>query len=360
MKKLSLFLFASLLFCFCASVNSVIAQEQFKMTITPPLVKNNMDKGEAWASYVKVTNNNQSAIRIYIQKLDFKSREDGAGPEFIKPGAEDSKYFLSQWIEIDNKPVDIQPQQSVNIPFVIKIPQDATPGGHYAAILAGTSPQAETKGTVIKTSSQLATLLLVNIKGDVKEKAEIREFSTDRSIYQSPKVNMTVKFANIGNVHLQPKGEIKITKMFGKEVDKITLNHSTSEYGNVLPESIRKWSFDWEKKDKLTNFGRYKADLVMNYGSESKETLNYTLYFWVVNFKMLGAIILVIILIILFIRWIFKRSIRKAILEANVNKIENQPVQPVEETKTTVQEVKKDKTINLRTIDKNKNEKKLN
>lgn len=303
-------------------LDNALAAEEMKFTITPPLIKNNMEKGETWASMIKVTNNTVEPIKIYTQVVDFKSRVDGAGPEFIQKGSdENSKYFASDWLDIQAGPLDIGAQKSINIPFVVKSPADATPGGHYAAVLIGTKPAENTQGTAIKISSQVASLVMLNIKGEVKEKGDIREFSTDKQFYSKPKVKLAVKFINEGNVHLQPKGEINIFNLLGKSVGKFTINQSGSDFGNVLPESTRQWLFDWSADGSVFSMGRYRADLVLNYGSTAKETQNSSLYFWVINWKVLGLIIGVILLLIVIVNILLKQYIKRAVREASGNSL---------------------------------------
>lgn len=302
-----------LMFVFSAS-----AAEEMKITITPPLIKNNVEKGQTWSSVIKVTNNTLSDLPVYTQVMDFKSREDGAGPQFIteKNDAESNQFLASSWVNIEAGPINIPAQESVEIPFVIKVPADASPGGHYAAILIGNQSSGEVAGTAIKISSQVSSLLFLSVKGEVVERGDIREFSTDKNVYQEAHADLTVRFENTGNVHLQPQGEIGIYNIFGKQVEKFLVNQSSGDYGNVLPASIRKWIFTWDGSKSPFSMGRYRADLILSYGNQSKETKNASLFFWVINYKWLGIIIGSLLLIILLIQFLIKRYIKKALADA--------------------------------------------
>jgi len=289
----------------------VRADDKMTFTITPPLIKINMEKGGYWSSAIKLTNNNLEPIRIYVQVLDFRSGREG-GIEFFKAGAPTS-HALSQWIDFSTEPVDIEPFKSREIPFTIRLPETAEPGGHYAAIMAGTKPSDDVKGSAIKISSTLASLILLNVNGQVVEQGEIREFAVDKELYNRADVNFTVRFQNTGNVHIQPQGEIKIYDFFNRKKGSVTINQN-SDYGHVLPESIRKWDFSWQGGAGLLNMGRYRADLVLSYGSEAKSTENRAVYFWVLDFKLLGlvggGIFLFIFLIVYSIKAYIRRSIR--------------------------------------------------
>ena len=298
----------------------ILAQEmdQLTLSITPPLIKNNVNPGQIWQSTVKLVNNNPKEIDVYVQVADFKSGQEVGTVKFIQSADESeeiSKHLLSQWITIEAESMTIPAFQSKEIPFRINVPLDAEPGGHYAAILAGTKPPEEKiRGSTIKISLLLASLILLNVGGEVIEKGQIREFSVDKRIYSEPKVDFTVRFANTGNIHIQPQGEIKIYDFWGKDKGIITINHGT-EFGNVLPQSIRKWNFCWEGEKSVLEMGRYKAMLVLSYGEEARETVDQTIYFWVVNFKLLLAVISTALLLILIIIFSVRTYIRRAIIK---------------------------------------------
>jgi len=310
------------------NINFVLAQDlnSIALTITPPLIKINMNPGETWTSSIKIINNNPQALDIYTQIIDFKGDERGR-VKFIKTYDElneaEKKYLLSQWIEINQEPINLSAYQSKDIAFTINVPQDVEPGGHYAAILAGIKPIKKIKkGSGINISSMLSSLVMLKINGEINEKGSIEEFSTDKKFYQNSKVDFIVSFKNSGNVHLKPQGEIKIYNFFGKVKDTIYINKK-SEFGNVLPESTRKWEFNWEGKNSLLEIGRFKADLVLNFGEEANQHDSKSLYFWVINLKLIlaitGSLFLFLFFVIYFTRKYIKRSVFVAQQEIGVN-----------------------------------------
>jgi len=314
-----------LMFFLMFFVSPVFAQgDKLTLTIAPPLIKNNMDPGETWVSYVKVVNNNSKKMTVFAHVFDFKSSPDG-GVEFLQNNFreknnddETSDFLLSNWIDVTNEAIDLNPGESKEVPFVVKAPETAEPGGHYAAILIGTNPSNNLEGSGLNTSSFLSSLVMINVGGDTVEKADIREFSVEKSIYEEPKVDFTVRFENTGNVHVQPRGEIKIYDFWGNEKGSILINHN-SDFGNVLPGSVRKWNFFWEGEKKISEMGRYKASLVLTYGEEAKETVFYNLYFWVVYWKILFSVIFGVVFVIFLIVLMIKRSVKNAVTSARLS-----------------------------------------
>jgi hypothetical protein len=305
-----------------AFAGQVSAQEESSMimSITPPLFKVNMKPGEVWSSVVKVVNNNAYPVTVYAQAADFRSGEEG-GVEFIKsePDATGKGYTLSQWLEMTSEPVNVGAFGSQDIPFKVKLPQTADPGGHYAAILIGNKPIDNTAGSVVKISSKLASLLLVRVAGEVVEKGDVREFSASKDFAKKTEADFTIRFANKGNVHLRPEGEVKITNMFGQTRGVIAINKKT-EFGNVLPDSEKKWEFNWKGESSIWDAGRMKAELFLSYGEEGKQSEVRKINFWVVNLKptliVLGSLLFIVLLFTYLIRRFIKKSISKARQEA--------------------------------------------
>ncbi|MCK4539737.1 hypothetical protein KAU09_01120 [Candidatus Parcubacteria bacterium] len=317
MKKFYLFILIFVFSNFFACLVNAQSSGAIAFSITPPLIKNSMSPGEIWKSSIKIINNNPEEISIYAQALDFKGGKESGEVEFSQAkekNIDGSSPFFSQWIVLDSEEIKIAPFGSKEIPFIIDVPEDASPGGHYAAILAGTAPPFDDiSGSSIKISSLLASLILLNVKGDVLERGIIREFSSDKKFYQDEKINFIVRFENLGNIHLQPRGDIKIYNQFDELKDKILINHDT-DFGNVLPKSIRKWNFEWESGKSLLDMGRYRAELILTYGQNEKRTIDQTIYFWVVFIKplviFLSAILFIIFLTMIVIRSYIRRAIR--------------------------------------------------
>jgi hypothetical protein len=294
----------------------VCADDGLRLSITPPLIKNNVSPGQLWKSSVKLVNNNNQEINVYVEVQDFKSGTENGTVEFLPPAsknAEKDMSMLSSWIIVEPRPIEIPPQSSVDIPFLIDVPATAGPGGHYAAILAGTRPPEGTAGgSSIKVSSLLGSLILLNVKGDVKEQGQILSFSSEKGVYQKPEVNFNVRFQNTGNVHIQPQGEIRVYNWLNQDKGFMTLNRD-SDFGNVLPGGTRKWEFPWKIEDSPLAMGRYRALLIVGYGEMARQTESREFYFWVLNFKLIGIVGGIGLMALLLVIYLIKAYVRRAI-----------------------------------------------
>lgn len=255
------------------------------LSVTPTLFEMSATPLQAWNSSVKVINNNPQELTVYAQVVNFAPQGETGQGKFIPVFEQETNgATLAEWIDISHEPITIPPEQSHAIPFTVNVPEGAAPGGHFAAILIGTQPPDTSGGYQMKTSQIVTSLFFVRVAGDVVEDGNVREFRTTERFVDAPEAQFEVRFENKGNVHLQPQGEIVITNMWGKERGVIPINHQT-HFGNVLPESIRKFEFSWKGEATLSDIGRYKAVLALAYGDDARKFATSTTYFYVIPFK---------------------------------------------------------------------------
>jgi hypothetical protein len=168
-------------------------------------------------------------------------------------------------------------------------------------------------GSGAEISSAVTSLVFLRVPGDVTELGNIRDFYAANDIIQSPDAHFILRFENKGNVHLVPQGQIVITNMWGKERGRVNINES-STFGNVLPASTRKFEFAWNMIDPSPlEVGRYKAVATIVYGVEGRNTVERTVYFWIVPWKPVASIVGSLLFFVWFIAWSIRRYINKAL-----------------------------------------------
>jgi hypothetical protein len=292
-----------------------LAQESLSVTVTPPLIQLTIGPGESWASSLKIVNTNSYDVTYYATPVDFEA-EGEAGTGTFMPlldVAQSGSTTLASWIDISRDPITIQSGTSGDVPFAVHIPESASPGGHYAAILVGTAPPGDApEGPTVKISSFVSSLLFVRIKGDVDERARIREFRTERQLYQEPKADFLLRFENLGTTHVRPQGEIVLYNMWGKERGRVQLGQK-SAFGNVLPNSVRRFSFQWAGEDNVFDIGRYSAVVTLSFGEDQKQNMSATTYFWVIPVVPVSITLGSILVFVLLVAWLIRRYIRRAL-----------------------------------------------
>jgi len=298
------------------------------LTITPPFFELNVTQGDSWSSSIRVVNTNASMLSVHTIVMGFGAGDDQGHGSFAPlsslVGDEDA---LANWITISSSSINIPPNNAVDVPFSLSVPQNAGPGGHYAAILIGTGAPASQPGvSQVGVSSYISALIFVRVAGDIKESAQIQEFSTDKSSYETPDVHFKINVQNDGNVHVRPVGTIQIYNAFGKERGELSMN-GTGNLGYVLPSSSREFDVEWQGQPSLLDIGPYTAVLSLSYGENGAKSVSQTIGFWVLPINQIVEVLLGVIAAASILVFILKRIVRK-MLAGEMSKYGGVPARP--------------------------------
>lgn len=289
--------------------------DSLSVTVTPPLIQLTIGPGEKWTSALKVVNANSYDVAYVAEVVNFESEGEGGGGKLspVLSGDEASSHSLAAWIAVSKEPFVVPAGTSAEVPFTVNIPTDASPGGHYAAILIGTqSGNGRGAGASLSISSFVSSLIFVRIQGDVVEAGRIREFRSVEPFYDTAKADFLLRFENTGNTHLRPQGDITLYNMWGKERGKLEISHKTN-LGNVLPKSVRRFEFSWEGEMNPFDIGRYSAIVTLSYGEDSKHNVSASTFFWVIPIVPVSVGFGSVLFFILLMTWFIRRYIRRAL-----------------------------------------------
>ncbi|MDD5252218.1 MAG: hypothetical protein PHT12_06350, partial [Patescibacteria group bacterium] len=307
-KRLALVLVGLFAAAFCLSRGAEA------MTISPPFVDFSLNPGDTVVDTLKIYNEQPNAITVYPILQNFEAGTEELGePVFYDAKENRNGQALAPWITVDPAPITLEPQQRFSLPFTINIPKEnAQPGGHYGALILSTTPPDQ-QGGAIGLHPEIGELILVRVSGDVKEIGGIAEFgfSKPKVWYNYKPVDFFLRFENNGNTHLRPVGNLFITNMFGRQVTSIEVNDG---FKSVMPHSIRRFNFTWGDKPSDTatelnkewsgfGFGKYKAQLALNYGQTTNQivTEERVFYIWPWRLMLIGGGGLVILLALLWL-----------------------------------------------------------
>lgn len=159
----------------------------------------------------------------------------------------------------------------------------------------------------------LGSLILLTVKGNLTHSLSVQEFSASKDgktgkLFESTPIDFVIRLKNSGNVQEEPGTRIVITDLFGKAVAGINVNVPPH---NILPGSIRKFTGTLDQRTlgikKL--FGLYHATLTAVYGTDTntKKTLTGTITFWVIPYKLVAIIVVLIIGGFFLLRFLIKR-----------------------------------------------------
>ena len=265
------------------------------ITLSPPIIELNLDPKENVTEKIKLSNPVENSMRLYPVVYDFEAGGELGESQFIIPESnQSSTYALSEWISYTQPWIDLAINQTSNFNFGIQIPANAEAGGHYGAMCFSTSsPDAKSQEGQISQVGTVCSLILVKVSGDIRENAEVEEFSAPFFSTKGP-IQFVTRIENLGNVHFKPQGTISISDWRDQNLENLEVNENK---GNVLPESIRRLENKWDNQGK---WGRFTAKLSVNYG-DRKQTLEDEVVFWIIPVYVLVIASLIFVLLIIVI-----------------------------------------------------------
>ncbi|MEK7638652.1 MAG: LytR C-terminal domain-containing protein [Patescibacteria group bacterium] len=298
----------------------VLAQDAVSLSVSPTIFEMTANPGQTWESNVRVININSFPLRVYADVVNFRPLDERGTSEFIPVIKDEAdKTTFAEWITVPDGEIIVPAEQTLQIPLTVTVPVDAAPGSHFAAVLIGTEPPVTAKeDTSVETAQIVTSLLFLRVTGDIVEDGDIRSFRATKGVVNTPEATLELRFENKGNVHLQPQGEIKIFNMWGQERGVIPVNQHTL-FGNVLPTSVRNYSFTWTGEWSPADIGRYRAVATLAYGTENRQFANSATAFWLIPWKILIGTLLTIVAMVLIFTQLIKMYVRRMLLLAGVS-----------------------------------------
>lgn len=221
----------------------MFVQSVSALTISPVKMEMYGDPGQTLRGELILFNEQDETKTFYSSSENFEARGEIGTPFFLP-----EKVGLATWIKTQEQ-VTLKPKKTKTIPFSIQIPKNAESGGHFAAILWGTTPTQATQGGQVAVGGKLGVLVLLKVSGETKEGGGLLEFGGEdkQKFFSSLPIIMAYRFNNTGGDRVVPTGEIQINNIFGFISATLSANKNN---GNVLPGSARKFEVIWEQTQK--------------------------------------------------------------------------------------------------------------
>lgn len=292
-----LFMAINTLMAFAYTVEKNDDQITGQIVISPTKIELNADPGDRATREISLTNRTGEPVTFQFTTEDFEGSTDPSQATVFK-GEDGSPWGAAEWIEPEVSSIVLDQGETLTLNATIRVPPNAEPGGHYAALFASRTIDKVEDGAAIQVTERVGTLFLITVSGNIihdgtLDEPEIKGFS------EYGPVNIGLVFNNMGNVHAKPTGKVVIRNLFGQVVAQIPV-----EEWVVLPESSRRTLVQWGGK---YHFGRYTATAEIGYSEERSLILAQT-SFWVIPWKIVAAVVAALAAVLAFVYLIRKRG----------------------------------------------------
>lgn len=281
------------------------------ITVSPAFQEVEVAASETAKSYtLKVTNNTRGTQELILSVVDFNSLDESGGLAFLGANGElDNRYSLTPWLKLEQDSIVLKAGQTKTVMVTVENKSSLAPGGHYAALLLQSkNKKLQANGPRVQFEQVISSLVLVKKIGGERYGLKLQNIDPGKGAIIPGKVEL--RFQNTGNVHLVPRGIVRVVDPLGRTVSKGIINEGSAF---VLPESYRRMNVTMTKQGIALMPGEYK--LVAEYRYDGRDEFEYqeVSLGWRQLPLILGAASLVILLFTIFIIVIRRKLWREAL-----------------------------------------------
>jgi hypothetical protein len=176
------------LFSLSNPVHAADASKERGLLISPIRNYEAMDAGDTKTRSVTVANMTNKPIVVTMSLEQFSVADYVYDYRFSQP--------KNNYIRLVENRIELKPFESHQVPYEVKLPASAAPGGEYYTFFASATLGTGTlSGTV-----RAASLLYLTVNGDLDQTGNIVKSSIPWVVF-TPQIPYTIDIKNTGNVH---------------------------------------------------------------------------------------------------------------------------------------------------------------
>jgi hypothetical protein len=291
--------------CLVLSAKLLLAQTPEESTrtiiVSPPTVSDNVDPGDKKEGVMKLTNTSPTDTLTFKAVVKDFIVEDTIGTPLVNVDISDKeKYAASSWVGVYPSTFTIAPGKSQEITYYVQVPEDARPGGRYAAVVYEPQERIDIEGTGTGVETHIGTLFIFRVNGDIVENATVKSFAAEKKFYEYGPATILTQIGNLSDSHIRPQGTIAVKNLIGQTIETVNLMEH-----NIFPEAARDYTNTVGKK---YMFGMYTAELRATYGTNNNLTLFAEATFFVLPWKIVLIVTLIIVAVILLVIFLRRRK----------------------------------------------------
>lgn len=237
-------------------------------TVTPMLQEIALEEDEPSETYkAEITNETAETTTFEVSVIDFGSLDESGGVAFLGATGElERKYALASWMQPEASEITINSGETRTVKVRIENRENLSPGGHYGALVFKNTglPKADTPNVAI--NQIFASLVFVKKTGGALYNLRLSSLDLPASYLTFP-ARLVPRFENIGNVHVTPRGEVRVLDPIGRAVFRGVLNEGSVI---ILPETFREYPIKLFSLDKAFLPGKYTFEFDYRYDGKNE------------------------------------------------------------------------------------------
>lgn len=259
---------------------------QVKLSISPARQEIIIAPGEKKYLSVTLYNNSSQKIAGTLYITGFILKEGDIFPRLLPNDIDENPFSAASWIRLPYKQLVIPTMGKTEIPLLVTVPEQISPGGHYAALVFQENTKKNTNNiNGSTTSAGIAGLLNFTVSGEIYEKLDI-SFSKMPEVIEYGPISARFNINNRGTVHIKPIIQIALYNSKGRKIEQKNI---TSPF--IFPQNLHKYTVPIGKK---YLFGPFKIQARAYYGKG--RVVEETLLIWVIPWKICVFLLFLIVI----------------------------------------------------------------
>lgn len=277
----------------------VIASE---ITIRPFLIDEVLQPRDEIQKIVTISSDYEVRKAVlYATVNEITVGNDGEIKEFVTPVEADRTTTATSWIEVSRGRIEIPHGETREVPITLNINPFAEPGEYHVFVgfvEAQNRPEAE---KIAMAGDAKGVIIKITISDDREDSMRINSFLIKRLILKDTDKKVDIELENKGDFISVPTGEIILYNSRGIELTSFAVNTEGKEINPGEIVTIQ------ESLPLSEEIGRFKANLILEYGENTKANIYDTTYFYLVPIKILVLLFVALLFVSIFTTWLFKR-----------------------------------------------------
>ena len=237
-------------------------------TIMPMNQKISLNPGEVYEGYITIINPSY-ATEDFVYKAEVTPYSVADEEYTADLLSESDRTAISKWITIEEPTGSVKPNESKEIKFTIKVPQNAPAGGQYGTIaVSSNQDSSNANGVSVQNVFEIASIIYADVAGETVHDGEILENNVPSFVLNNP-VKITAMLTNKGNVHETAIFTITVSDVFTGRVI-LPTEENTGRYSEVImPETTR---YAEREVSDLPALGVVKVTQTIDYNGQTSTT----------------------------------------------------------------------------------------
>lgn len=239
------------------------AVEGESITLTPVSTSVTVDAGSARSGSFTVVNDGTLEYTFIVYAAPYSVANYTYDPDYttIKDNTD-----AFQWVQFDQTSWTLGPGERVEVPYTLRVPEGAAPGGHYGVLFAETQPRSD-GGTQVLRKKRVGSTLLVKVNGDYTTAGKTADMMIDW-LQLTPPLTATARIENSGNVDFSAATKMRVRDALGN------VRYQQEIESTVYPGTVRDVRAAWQN---APWFGLYRVELETKVLDTAETTGSYVL-----------------------------------------------------------------------------------